>query len=136
MRKREAERLETPIASLIDVVFLLIIFFVTTAAIERDIVDETIRLAQARHVKAAERKDPSTITINIRKDGTINIATQPLSLSELQQILTAAVHDYGNRVPILLRVDKDTLYHEVDRVMEVIGRTGLYRVRIAAVAGE
>jgi len=136
MRQREAETLETPIASLIDVVFLLIIFFVVTASIERDIVDESIRLAQARHVKAAERKDPSTITINIRRNGAINIATQPLTLTQLQQILTATVHEYGNRVPILLRVDKDTLYHEVDKVMEVIGNAGLYRVRIAAVAGE
>jgi biopolymer transport protein ExbD len=134
VRQRQSGEVETPIASLIDVVFLLIIFFVVTASIERDIVDTTIRLAQARDVPAVEKKDPNTITVNVRRNGAINIALQPLTLTQLQQILTATVQEYGNNVPILIRADQDTLYHEIDKVMNVIGKSGLYRVRLAAVA--
>jgi biopolymer transport protein ExbD len=134
MRSRNDETLETPIASLIDVVFLLIIFFVVTAAVEKDVVDESIRLAQADYVPAVEKKDPRTITINLERNGTINIALQTLSLTRLQQILTATRAKSGNTVPIVIRADADTLFQEVDRVMQAIGETGLYRVKLSAVA--
>ena len=136
MKRRAEHAVETPIASLIDVVFLLIIFFVVTAAIEKDVVDETISLAQAKYVPAVAKKDPRTITLNVRRDGSVNIAMQPLSPTQLRQILTATVAESGNKIPILIRGDADTLYHEVDKVMDVIGKAGLYRVKLAAVARE
>ncbi len=136
MKRLRTEGIETPIASLIDVVFLLIIFFVVTASIERDIVDTTIRLAQAKDLPAVAKKNPNTITINVHRNGDVNIALQPLTLTQLQQILTAVVQEYGNNVPILIRADQNTLYHEIDKVMNVIGKAGLYRVRLAALAGK
>ncbi len=136
MKKRTEESLGTPTSSLIDVVFLLIIFFVVTAAVEKDVVDESIRLAQAKYVKATEKKDPRTITLNLRKNGAVNIALQPLSLTQVQQILTATVNKSGNAVPIVIRSDNDALYKEVNNVMEAIGRAGLYRVKLAAVSGK
>lgn len=134
MKRKKEQALETPIASLIDVVFLLIIFFVVTAAVEKDVVDESIRLAQADYVPAVDKKDPRTITINLSRNGRVNIALQPLSLTGLQQILTATRAKSGNTVPIVIRADAKTLFKEVDRVMETIGKAGLYRVQLSAVA--
>ena len=54
MRRRGSDGVETPVASLIDVVFLLIIFFVVTASIETDVVDNQIVLAQAKRSPAVE----------------------------------------------------------------------------------
>jgi biopolymer transport protein ExbD len=134
MRKRSEGGLETPIASLIDVVFLLIIFFVVTAAVEKDVVDESIRLAQAKYVRAVDKKDPRTVVINLREDGRVNIAMQFMTLNQLRQILVATVARSGNQVPIVIRSHKDTLYNEVDSVMQVIGDARLYRVKLAAVS--
>lgn len=133
MRHHDNSNIETPIASLIDVVFLLIIFFVVTASIERDVVDESIRLAQAKHVEAVDYKDPRTITINVSKDGRANIALRPINLTELQQILTATRQQSGNSVPIVIRSDRRTLYDHIDSIMQAIGSTGLYRVKLSAV---
>ncbi len=133
MRRQRDESVETPIASLIDVVFLLIIFFVVTAAVEKDVVDESIRLAQASNVKAVEKKHPGTITINVDKDGSVNIALQTMSLVQLEQILTATVSRQGNRIPVVIRSDRETLFNEVDKVMQAVGRAGLYRVKLSAV---
>jgi biopolymer transport protein ExbD len=132
MKHRPKDSVETPIASLIDVVFLLIIFFVVTASVEKDLTDETIRLAQAKHVPPVEKKDPGTITINVRRDGEANIALQPMSPKALQNILTATREKVGNHVPILIRGDSKTIYGNIDRIMEVIGKSGLYRVSLAA----
>mgnify|MGYP002641618815 CR=1 FL=1 len=134
MKKHKQEAVETPIASLIDVVFLLIIFFVVTAAVEKDVVDETIKLAQAKNVPAVERKDPRTVTINLQKSGSINIALQTMSLRQLQTILTATRATSGSSVPVVIRSDTETYYSEVDKVMKAIGETGLYRVKLSAVA--
>ena len=132
MRQRGEEAIETPVASLIDVVFLLIIFFVVTAAVEKDIVDESIRLAQASHVPAVAKKDPRTVTINLDRDGDINISMHRMTRTQLQQILTATVAKAGSSVPVVIRCDKQTYYREVDRVMQVIGKAGLYRVKLSA----
>jgi biopolymer transport protein ExbD len=137
MRKRTEETLETPITSMIDVVFQLIIFFVVTAAQQKEILDENVLLAQARYTKVAERKDPHAITINVRRDGDVNIAMQTLTLRQLEQVLRAAKAQAGNaEVPVVIRCDGRALYREVDKVVEVVGRAQLYRVRLAAVVKE
>lgn len=134
MRRRADDSLATPISSLIDVVFLLIIFFVVTASVEKDVVDESIRLAQAKYVQAVDKKDPRTVTINVTRSGSINIALQTINVTQLQQILTATREQSGNSVPIVIRSDGRTLYEHIDNVVQAIGKTGLYRVKISAVA--
>ncbi|MCK5802620.1 MAG: biopolymer transporter ExbD [Lentisphaeria bacterium] len=132
MRRRPDTGVGTPIASLIDVVFLLIIFFVVTAAIEKDVVDETIKLAQAKHVPAVEEKELNTVTINVTKNGTVNIALQTMSLNTLTSILRATRERSGNSVPIIIRSDGQTYYRDVDKVMEAVGNANLYRVKLSA----
>ncbi|NMA46033.1 MAG: biopolymer transporter ExbD [Lentisphaerae bacterium] len=134
MRKREDDTLETPITSMIDIVFLLIIFFVVTASVDKDVVDESIMLAQAKNAPAVEQSDPRTVTVNLHKNGDINISLQPLSLSQLKQMLISMRAQSGNSVPVLIRCDADTQFRHIDRVMQVAASTGLYRVRLAAEA--
>jgi len=133
MRKQASHDVEVPISSLIDVVFLLIIFFVVTATIEKAIVDESIRLAHASNSKPVAEEDPRSIIVNMNKSGAINIAMQPCSLRQLQNILTATSQKHGNSVPVVIRADKETRYKQIDKVMEVIGKAGLYKIKISAV---
>jgi biopolymer transport protein ExbD len=134
MRARASATLETPVSALIDVVFQLIIFFVVTSAIDRDVVDESIRLAQAKHVAAVERNDPRTVLVNVAQDGGINIAMQPLNLVQLQQILSATRSQSGDSVPIVIRADGTALYRHVDGVMQAVGKAGMYRVKLSALS--
>jgi biopolymer transport protein ExbD len=134
MKQRADDTLETPITSMIDIVFLLIIFFVVTASVDKDIVDESITLAQAKHAPAIEQSDPRAVTVNLQKNGDINIALQPLSLSQLRQLLISMRAQAGNSVPVLIRCDSETQFRHIDRVMQVAASTGLYRVRLVAEA--
>jgi biopolymer transport protein ExbD len=136
MKRRTDENLGTPVASLIDVVFLLIIFFVVTATVEKDIIDETIRLAQAKYAQAAKEVNPQRVIINVNRDGDMNIAKMPITPGQLRQILRATRNDAGKNVPILIRCDGDARYEHVARVQEIIGDSGFYRVRLAAVVTE
>jgi biopolymer transport protein ExbD len=134
MRARDDAALETPVAALIDVVFQLIIFFVVTAAVDKDVVDESIRLAQAKYVVAEEKADPRSVLINVSEDGVVNIATQPLNLLQLQQILSATRTQSGNSVPVVIRADGTALYRHVDGVLRAVGKAGMYRVQLSALA--
>ena len=66
MKKQIDEKVETPITSMIDVVFLLIIFFVVTSAIDQEAVDTSIVLAKSYYVPPPEKRDPRTVTVNVK----------------------------------------------------------------------
>ncbi len=132
MRRQTDDSIETPITSMIDVVFLLIIFFVVTASIDKEIVDESIQLARAKYTDAVEKKDPRTITINVDEDGSMNISMWRVNQTQLTQQLQAAYAKYGNSVPIVIRGDRDALYENVEKVMESVGKAGLWRVQLSA----
>ncbi len=133
MKRNEGESLETPVASLIDVVFLLIIFFVVTAAVESEIIDETIQLARARSVRAEERRHPLMVIINVTDQGNYNIARQPMSLRQIRNILYSTMTKYGGEVPILIRADGRADYRHVADLQDVITNVGFYKVRLAAI---
>jgi len=132
MRKRSGTEGTTPVASLIDVVFLLIIFFVVTAAAEKEVVDKSIKLAQAKYANAVDRKPPSQITINVDAEGDMNIAKVPISKSKLSRILQAEWKAGERDLPILIRADAKTPYRYVDQIQQVIKDNGFIRVKLAA----
>lgn len=134
MRQRGDDNLETPITSMIDIVFLLIIFFVVTASVDKDVVDESITIAQAKNAPAVDSTDPRSVTINLNKDGKVNVALQPMSISQLQQLLLSMRTQAGSSVPVLIRCDRETQFRHIDRVMQAAASTGLYRVRLIAEA--
>lgn len=136
MRKRAEETLEIPIVPLIDVVVELIIFFVLTGMQQSELIDDTIKLAQAS-VPAVKQMEKLSLIINIHEDGKVNVALEEVSMSKLRNMCKSLVSQYGNMVPVVIRCDERALYKEADKVMTAIGEAGLYRVRIAAVhAGE
>lgn len=130
--KRNDEDLQTPITAMIDIVFQLIIYFIVTSSVDKDMVDETIKLAEASHSPAVETSDPRMVVINVNARGQVNIALQPLNMTQLEQLLLAMKVQAGNSVPILIRCDGNTRFDYVDQVMQRAAKVGLYRVRIAA----
>jgi len=118
---------------MIDIVFQMIIFFITTAELERTAVDETIKLAMAPHGPAVEKKDPRTIVVDVDARGTIKIARVPLSVAVLKSVLRKAVAEYGQGTPVVIRADGRTRHEHVRRVMDAAAAAGLWRVKFAAI---
>ena len=129
---RKEEAMDTPVSALIDVVFLLIIFFVVTASMEEELIDTTIGLAQAQNVDAVEKKNPQAVTVNIKSDGSMNIATVGTTTRSLQQLLTTQRALLGNRFPVVIRADGNTKFMYVDKVMDAVKKSGLFKVSISA----
>ena len=133
MKARSDESLDTPMTQMMDIVFLLIIFFVVTASVDKDVVDESINLAQAKNAPAVETVDPRAITINLNSDGKVNIALRPMSsMQTLYNFLVNMRTQSGNSLPVLIRCDAKTRYKDIGNVMDTAAKAGLYRVRLVA----
>jgi len=132
-RKRQDEEANIPIESMIAIIFLLIIFFVVTAAMDKDIQDEKVELANAPHGKPLKQKDPRSVYINVRKDGTINMSGRAIPMPMMTRQLKVAAAEFGTDLPIIVRADMETDHEYVKRVMSAVTETGMYRVKFNAV---
>jgi biopolymer transport protein ExbD len=135
-KERVVQEAEVPISAMIDIVFLLIIFFVVTAAVDKEMEDEEVILANSPHGKAVTKKDPRAVTINVRKDGTYNINGQIMNKAGVSNILRNAASEWGHDIPIIVRGDGNTPHGYIKEVMEAVTNTQLYKVKFNAIVGD
>lgn len=134
-RKIETQEATVPISAMIDIVFLLIIFFVVTASIDKEIEDESINLSNAPHGRPVTKKDPRAVTINVRKDGSMNMGMLQMTPEQISTQLTTAASKWGADLPIIIRGDKEVQHEYVKRIMTAVTETKLYKVKFDAEIG-
>ncbi len=117
---------------MIDVVFQMIIFFVTTADLDRKSFDEKIRLAMSPHGPTVEQRDPRTVTIQVDEKGRIKLGPVYISSKQLLLILKKAVAEYGQSTPVVIRGDGKTRHGEVKKVMDICTTAGLWKIKFSA----
>lgn len=118
---------------MIDVVFQMIIFFITAVDMDRKSFDVNIKLAMAPNGAVVEKRDPRTVTIEVDKDGKIQMGKGiRVQQSQLLAILKKAVVDYGQTVPVVIRGDGGTQHEEVRKVMDLCSQAGLWKIKFAA----
>jgi biopolymer transport protein ExbD len=138
MKKRGKENAEVPISSLIDVVFLLIMFFVVTSNIEKEAFDVQINLVKAESMKPVVELPRLRVTINIQlgakpNEATIMIESIPIiNEVQLRNYLTNMKNTFGTDVVVMIRADKDVLFEHESVVIEAIKASGLSQIRIMA----
>ena len=120
---------------MIDIVFLLIIFFMTVSQITR-VVDQPMSLPVVG--SGATSGQPSTVTININREGRIVVSGKTIPLDRTIEILREKLKQLDNdfsRLTIELRCDKRCPGKYVNRIIEQLSEIGIPYVKIA-VAGE
>ena len=127
------EAASVPISSMIDIVFLLIIFFIVTATLDKDMQDESVLLADAPNGRPVVKQDPRTIIINLRMDGSMNIGGRPISADQLTALLEDVKRTTPDpmSIPIVIRGDRQVQYYYGMKVLDAIKKTGLYKVSLA-----
>ena len=131
-KKLEIQEAVVPISAMIDIVFLLIIFFVVTAAVDKEIADEKVILSSAPHGKPLTKKDPRSVTINVRPDGTVNMGMFQMTKAQISEQLRISASKSGIDIPIVIRGDRNVQHHYIEEVMNAITDTSLYRVSFEA----
>lgn len=115
---------------MIDVVFLLIIFFMTVS--QQTILDappvELPRLA------GSVDQEPTMVTVNILPNDELLLSGQPIALPALENRLQReliAVGGQPQRLVVVLRVDRRCDSALVNRVVLLLKNLGITRTRIA-----
>ncbi len=136
-KKEEQEVADIPIASMIDIVFLLIIFFVVTAAMEKEVEDEHVKLSDAPHGRPLESKNPRSVTINIRENGKFLINGIPLTETQISNVIKDRASEWypsdATKMPIIIRADKKAKHGYVKKIMKAVTDTKLYKIKFMAV---
>jgi len=131
LRPKKSEDPEISLTSLIDVVFLLLIFFMISTTFERQAVLK-VDLPEAKNVSTPEdQPDSFELVIDVNGQFYLNdrqlVDGQPSTLEAA--FLEAAGED--RTVPIVLRADAQTPHHFVVTAMDVTAQMGFKRLSIA-----
>ena len=108
---------------MIDVVFLLIIFFMVGTKfteLERNV---AVKVPQVNDLGALSPA-PSRRTINVHQDGRITLDRQSVTLDQLRSILAAAHHEY-NQLGVVVRGDADSPFQTVASVLSACRQAGV-----------
>jgi biopolymer transport protein ExbD len=130
--KKNAPDAQLDMTPMIDVVFQLIIFFITTVDMESKALETKVRMAMSPHGPVEEVKDPRTVVVDVDSDGVASIMRTPLNDGQLYTVLRNAATSSGQTTPVVIRGDLDAQHQDVKRVMDIIGKAGLWKIRFAA----
>ena len=130
--RREAGIEITP---LIDVIFLLLIFFmVSSNFVQKQVVSVTLPTSEA-----ATASESNTIEIVLNTSGTYFVAGEPVG-NERDQLLNALRSVVGSldaqalsEQPVEIRADASATHQSVVRALDVCATLGLVRVSLATV---
>ncbi|MEM7147770.1 MAG: biopolymer transporter ExbD [Verrucomicrobiota bacterium] len=125
----KAPEAEIDLAPMIDVVFLLLIFFIVTwnfARFETEL-DVSVPVAEEG---ADPQRTVGEIIVNIRKDGTMVVNAVELSEDELFERLSAVSEVYKDQA-VILRGDREASYADIINALDVIQRANIWNVAFA-----
>jgi biopolymer transport protein ExbD len=122
---------EINMAPLIDMIFLLIIFFLTAWQVGRVQVD-VLTLPEAAQVEKSELLAGGRVVINVHADGRIVVAGSTCEMDVLAQVLRAEQESAGtDDLGVLLRGDRDALWARMSGIMRILGETGISHINVA-----
>ena len=116
-------------SSLMDVIFLLLCFFVTTSVFSQWETEISISLPTAKSATVPGRM-PGEIILNLDRDGTVSVNGQTLSLAEVTERLTRIAKLYPGQ-PVVIRADKDTAYESLVGVIDACRTADVWNFSLA-----
>ncbi|MFM9059200.1 MAG: ExbD/TolR family protein [Planctomycetaceae bacterium] len=117
---------------MIDIVFLLMIFFLVASKLDEADRSIDVVLPQASAAKPLTAR-PREFVINIDRDGNYFAGARPVALDELGRLLRQAVADEPERQTVIVRADENVAHKFVVNAMDACVAAGIddYQVQSA-----
>jgi biopolymer transport protein ExbD len=129
---RRDERVDVNLTPLIDVVFLLLIFFMVSTTFDRH-ANLKVELPEASAKKQQQAEEPVVLSIDAKGNYFIN--DRQLVNTTLETLKTALQKTVADKkdVSLVLRADAKTPHQSVVRAMDAASQLGLTRLSIATI---
>lgn len=128
-KSERAERRAVPMAPLIDIMFILIIFFVTIGSFREDEQSVDVKLAATRTGNPIEPQRHDLV-VNITADGAVLIGDRVFTLDQLYAVLRQVARDYP-QMNVIVRGDQRVMYDRVLAVLDTAKSAGVTNARLA-----
>jgi len=127
---RQKELLDVNVTPLIDVVFLLLIFFMVSTTFERE---SQIEIMLPEATASAKVTDEFVMQITIDEEGTYYVNQQRVINTKLDTLMKAMKEVAGDRndPPIILSADAKTPHQSVVTAMDAARRLGFVHLNFA-----
>ena len=115
---------------MIDIVFLLIIFFMTVSQVSK-INRENVELPK---LAGAEDQRPTILTVNVTREGRIIVSGNTLSPPALVAVIVDQLDKLGNdpaRLTVVLRADQTGDCRTVNQIVTALAKLQVNHVRLA-----
>jgi len=127
--KSKQEQIGFQLAPMIDVMFLLLCFFVVGQIYAQWETEIDITLPTAQTGDAPDRL-PAEIIVNIKADGELVVNKRQFDGEGLSRLLERIVDIYPGQ-PVLIRADKETAYKHVVGVLDMCRRCDIWNISFA-----
>lgn len=122
------------IAPMIDVVFLLLCFFVMSQVFTQWEAEVDVSLPTAATAEMGQRL-PGEIILNVSRAGVVVVNGRTLDNPQLQALLQRVARLFQGQA-VVIRADRQTAYEHVMGVLDLCRQSGIWNVSFAALARE
>ena len=125
-RRRERMKVQVPLTSLIDIVFLLLIYFLLTTNF---MVEEGIKI-KLPQAKAAAPQTEEVVTLYVDEQGRAFVGSEEVPLARLFDRLREMIRNRENKL-VVVRADRAVILNKAVRVMDIAKAAGAERLCLA-----
>ena len=122
------------LSSMIDVLFILIIFFMITTTFKEEEVDHLVKLPTDKRNQSLTQSKGSLIKVNIREEGEYMVMGAQMT----EEQLSTWMEDEIERKPelkVVIRCDKESKHLHLANVMSICRHVGVSDANIAVLTG-
>ncbi len=140
--RNRSRSLRFNITPLIDIVFLLIIFFLVASHFTRSDTVEAVELATAKNTDPNKQESPRKLVITITPDEQYHVAGKIVSMQQIEIILMTRNDnvDSSNALPVgedqyevRIRTDKHVPYRLVEPIILACARAGISNIKFPVI---
>lgn len=126
---RQPPPIALQLAPMIDIVLLLLCFFITSWQYSKSETELNVSVPTAQEGADPDRQR-GEIIINILPDSTIRVEGITVDLEQLRGKLTAIAKQYRNQ-PVRIRGDGDVPYQRIVEVIDTCQKSGIWNISFA-----
>ena len=116
-------------APMIDIVFLLLIFFIVTWQFSREEMDLKIAVPSSEE-GADPKRVLGEIVLNVRADGSVSVWGETKTRDQLKETLGAIATQHENQ-PVRVRGDATTPFQQIVEVIDTCQQAGIWNISFA-----
>jgi biopolymer transport protein ExbD len=134
--ERPTDRVQLDMAPMIDMVFLLLIFFLTATTFTQKEREQDVLLPANRNPGSLSRDFDSNLIVNVLRDGSLRVLGTRLPVVELESLVRDRRERSRLPLKVQVRADRRVPYGGVASVLEAVEKAGVERPYLVAKSEE